>query len=308
MGKKSMFIRPEMCRKFEIAFLNHLPLIVYDLETTGLKKTDVIVQFSAIKLDYNSSSGGYIITDKINLYIKPPFKMPEEASIINRITDQMLEGKPDESEVFPLIQKFFERNRDAVVCGYNILHFDNAMMNTMFLRCSERPFAPAKTIDIMVMAMEILDRENLPDKSFKQASCASVFGINEEGLHAADIDTMVSAKLMFHLYHKYKDNCIDYAVEKQKPRIYIKNMYAFKKSKFSNFVIISAYVNANGQTIVGQIHYDRYNHRYVQDSGNLFEIGNRLQFTIDADRLSGGSIDKFKKIKKERDTYAGTVV
>lgn len=294
----STFVRPDMCRRFEIAFANHYPLIVYDLETTGVRRSDVIVQFSGLKLEYNEAKKGYLPTKSLTLYIKPPFPMPAEASAVNHITDEMLLDAPSAAEAFPQIRDFFgdvSASSSTVICGYNIAKFDNAMMNTLYLQQSGKKFEPDKVVDIMCMAMEVLDRDDLPDRSFNQTACASMYGIHEENMHSADTDTLVSSKLMFHLYHTYKDKEIDYAEEVKKPRIRIMQMSNFKKSRYVNYVIIPITAEINGETKNGRVYYDRYNRKYVQSAGDLFDQCNRLQFTADADRYAGGDIYAFKQ-------------
>lgn len=298
---QSTFVRPDMCKRFEIAFTNHYPLIVYDLETTGVKRSDVIVQFSGLKLEYSVEKGGYLPTKSLTLYIKPPFPMPAEASAVNHITDEMLQNAPSASEAFPRIREFFgdvSANSTTVVCGYNITKFDNAMMDVMYSQQSGENFEPNKVVDIMYMAMEVLDRDDLPDRSFNQTTCASMYGIQEEHMHSADTDTLVSSKLMFRLYHTYKDQEIDYAAESKKPRIHIVSMSNFKKSRYVNYVIIPISAVIDGQTQTGRVYYDRYNRKYVQSAGNLFELCNRLQFTADADSYAGGNIYAFKQSKE----------
>jgi DNA polymerase III alpha subunit (gram-positive type) len=296
---KNIWIRRDACRKFEWTMKNFMgPIIFYDTETTGLKKTDYIVQLSAIKFERNSA-GRYGITGKLNEFIKPPVPMPKEASDVNHITDEVLKDKPTEEEIFQKIRDFFGNVNDIesapVISGYNITGFDNKMMNAMYGRCSNETFTPVRVVDVNAMAMECVDRKELADGSFNLTSVAGLYGIVEDTMHSSDTDTLVTAKLAWALYNDYKDNFRETVSEK--PEIFIRSMYPMKKSKFCNFIMINVSLQDGS---VGRLHYDIYNKKYVEDEGDIMERGNMMKFSYDADAASGGAIAKYKVKTKGR--------
>ena len=80
-------------------------LIVFDLETTGLKKlTDRILSFSAVKVTYDGVS--FREVDRINQFINPEMIIPKEVSDINGITNEMVQDKPTEDVAAVTIRNF----------------------------------------------------------------------------------------------------------------------------------------------------------------------------------------------------------
>lgn len=128
-------------------------LVVFDTETTGLSAaTDRVVEFGAIK--FAVVDGNLFEMDKIDVYIKPPFSMPEKASAVNGITDEFLADKPSEDEVFPEIEKFM--NDVDCVAGYNV-NYDIGMMSAMYKRMG-KDFSFKYTLDVLEMARDFLEK------------------------------------------------------------------------------------------------------------------------------------------------------
>lgn len=96
------------------------PLVVFDIETTGLdKKKDYIIQFAAIKynLETNEKLG------QINYFIQPSgnYTMSIAALAIHRITPKFLSDKPFFADVALEIYDFM---KDCDILTYNGLNFD----------------------------------------------------------------------------------------------------------------------------------------------------------------------------------------
>ncbi len=90
--------------------------VVFDLETTGLSPaSDQIIELSAVKV-----KGGRV-TEEFSALVNPGIAIPYRASMINNITDQMVEDEPDISRVLPLFLDFIG---DSVLVGHNIKGFD----------------------------------------------------------------------------------------------------------------------------------------------------------------------------------------
>lgn len=109
------------------------PLVVPDIETTGLKKeVDYIIQFSAIKVDRISGN----IIDSINFYIKPtgPYNITIQAYMKHHIKPEFLEDKPTFKEVAPAIRDFFE---GCDILTYNGNKFDLPFIKAEFNRIGE---------------------------------------------------------------------------------------------------------------------------------------------------------------------------
>lgn len=299
---KNIYIRRDICETFNSIIKNFVgPIIIYDLETTGLSKvSDRIVQIAAIKLVRNEE-GLYRVKETMNQYIRPPFPMPEAASNVNHITDEMLRDAPTEDEIFEKIEHFFGNVNcgSAVVTGYNIMKFDNVLMSNMYKRHGKEGFAPILTVDIMDMSMEMIDRDELKDRSFKQENVAELFSFKEQTMHNAFTDVMVSGRILWRLYEDYlKFRRMPKGYYDSLPKVTILGMYEMKKSKTSNFIIVNVTGIIQGNVQNGQFHYDLYNKRYVEDDGDLMNQVDMLKFSLDADRYAGGSISHYRSAKR----------
>lgn len=94
--------------------------IAFDLETTGtLAGVDQIVEIGAVLFDESGTPETIFAT-----LINPGIPMPEGASRVNGITDDMLVGKPTVNEVLDAFAEF---------CGDEIMVAHNAAFDAQFL-------------------------------------------------------------------------------------------------------------------------------------------------------------------------------
>ena len=303
--RKKAYINRKRCKEVDQIMKHYAgPIIMYDLETTGLScLSDRIVQIAAVKLERNRK-GQYRITDRINQYIKPPFPMPKGASDVNHITDDILKDAPDENEIFPIIDKFFlnpSTGMQHVVAGYRIEKFDNRMMDNLYKRHGRAGFIPENTLDVMQIAIELIDRADLEDMSFTQTNVAKLYGFEEDTMHDAFTDVWVSGKLLWHLYRIYLEQ---YKVPENyydaMPKLSILGMYALKKSKMVNFIYVSVTATIQGECRSGRFCYDMYRKRFVEESGDLMELCDLQTFSKNADIYAGGSIEKYHSAKRRK--------
>ena len=102
------------------------PLIFFDLETTGISATkDRIVQLGYIKVMPNGSE------EQGNFFINPEMHIPEEASAIHHITDEMVADKPTFKQMAGRLEQIF---KGCDVAGYNSNRFDVPLLVEEFLR------------------------------------------------------------------------------------------------------------------------------------------------------------------------------
>ena len=108
------------------------PLVVLDLETTGIKvQIDRIVEISTLKLlpDGNNK----IHTRRLN----PGIPIPAQATAIHGITDADVANEHSFEEIAPRLATYLE---GCDLCGYNIWNFDLRMLVNEFKR-AEVPFS-----------------------------------------------------------------------------------------------------------------------------------------------------------------------
>ena len=90
--------------------------VVFDLETTGIHPTyDKVIEISAIKVV------GGVVESEFSSLVNPEMEIPFEASMVNGITDDMVEDAPT-FEV--ALRDFLEFAGDAILVGHNIRLFD----------------------------------------------------------------------------------------------------------------------------------------------------------------------------------------
>lgn len=102
--------------------------IFFDLETTGVDVSkDRICELSAIKTDLNLK-----ILEKKTVLINPCVTIPEEATKIHGISNEMVKDKPTFSQYSKALYSYFQ---GSILAGYNIKRFDIPLLVEEFLRC-----------------------------------------------------------------------------------------------------------------------------------------------------------------------------
>ena len=122
------------------AELTEKDYVVFDLETTGLERTEEIIEIGAVKI-----RGGKIAEQWTTL-VKPSKPLTEENTKLTGITDEMLADAPKIGEVLPDFMKFIDGT---------VLVAHNADFDMSFLRrdaAAEEYEVRNKVADTMVMA------------------------------------------------------------------------------------------------------------------------------------------------------------
>lgn len=199
--KKSIWKSSSLWPDIKEALDTGRPLIVYDLETTGLSSTkDRIIEIAAIKYHIDPQEDGdynMVETDIYHQYINPEYELPEVIVNLTGITDDKLRNMPTEAECIDDIEAFFD---GCIVSGYNITTFDNKFMHELYGRFG-RFFQPAGCIDGIKMARNRLRRQE-DVENFKLATVGAFFGIEFQA-HSAIEDTRTTGKLVQIFIHEY---------------------------------------------------------------------------------------------------------
>lgn len=107
-------------------FIKNNVFVAYDLETTGLNANGVggtpddIIEIGAVKI-----IGGEIV-EKFSTFVAPKRKLSQEITGLTGITEEMLVGAPDVSDVIPDFYKFCE---GSIMVGHNSLNFDSKFIS-----------------------------------------------------------------------------------------------------------------------------------------------------------------------------------
>ena len=179
--QENIFIKEPVYKEI-IALKN---IVVYDLETTGLDPESCeIIEIGAIKIEKGK------ITKKFSTFVKPKSPIPQEASRINHITDEMVKDAPGIEDV---ILDFYDFSKDCVLSGYNNTDFDNK-----FLRKAGQQFNVKfnnENIDVLLLARS----SNLKLSNYKLSSVASALNIDLSNAHRAYNDAFATAKILLKL-------------------------------------------------------------------------------------------------------------
>jgi DNA polymerase-3 subunit alpha (Gram-positive type) len=156
--------------------------VVFDLETTGLSPADNrIIEIGAVKLNNME------IVGEFSTFINPQMPIPDDASRINGITDDMVRDAPYEREAFGKLIEFCGDCKCLV--GHNAIKFDMLFIRAGFARCGlECDFSAVDTLD--------LSRAAVPErKSHKLNLMVEHYKLGEFNHHRALDDARVTALL-----------------------------------------------------------------------------------------------------------------
>lgn len=119
------------------------PLIVFDLETTGLDLVkDRIIQISYIKVRPKDKDGD---EERKSLFINPGRDIPSEVQKLTGITEEMVKHAPQFKYVAKSLAATFS---GCDFAGYNSNHFDVPMLAEEFLRAGvDFDFSRCRLID-----------------------------------------------------------------------------------------------------------------------------------------------------------------
>lgn len=129
------------------------PLIVFDLETTGLDLVkDRIIQISYIKVKPNQEE------ERETLFVNPEKEIPLEVVELTGISNEDVADKPTFKEMAATLAKKFE---GCDFAGFNSNHFDIPMLAEEFLRAGiDFDFGKCRLIDAQTIFHK-MERRNL---------------------------------------------------------------------------------------------------------------------------------------------------
>ncbi len=169
-------------------------MIFFDLETTGTSVTkDRIIQIAAVKVDKDFN----IIPDtRKKLLVNPTIPIPEGATKVHGITNEMVKDKP---EFKAYANSMFQYFSDPVIAGYNIKNYDVPLLAEEFARCNiSWPAAGTKFIDQYRIF-------SLKEKRDLTAALKFYTGETMDGAHDAENDNLATIKIFKGQMNMYKD-------------------------------------------------------------------------------------------------------
>lgn len=168
------------------------PLIVFDLETTGLDFIrDRIIQISYIKVSPDGTE------ERENIFVNPEKPIPHEVVELTGITDDDVKDAPTFKTLAPQLSEKF---KGCDFAGYNSNHFDIPMLAEEFLRAGiDFDFSKCRLIDAQTIFMK-MERRNLA--AAYKFYCGRKMEEDFEA-HRADQDTEATYRVLMGELDKY---------------------------------------------------------------------------------------------------------
>ncbi len=163
--------------------LNRLPIVVIDLETTGLNvATDRIVQLGGVTM-----KGGRILEETYNRLVNPGITIDSKIADIHGITNEKVVEKPSYGELHIDFHKFIQ---DRIVVGFNV-GFDLAMLRNETERLKLKPLH-YRFLDVRFLGLVL----SLSPELLYLESLADSFSLKSENRHDALGDSILTAKIL----------------------------------------------------------------------------------------------------------------
>ena len=168
------------------------PICFFDLETTGTNPgKDRIVEIAVLKLDINNQKKEMVWR------VNPECPIPDEASSVHGITDEMVKDQPIFKQISKEIFNFIE---GCDLGGYNIDKFDLPLLVEEFIRSGidVSSFVKVKTVDVQTIFFK---------KEPRALSSALKFYCNKDhgNAHTALDDTLATYEVLLSQLDKYHD-------------------------------------------------------------------------------------------------------
>jgi DNA polymerase-3 subunit epsilon len=167
------------------------PLCFFDLETTGTDiSKDRIVEIAILKLFPDGSQ------EKMEARANPEMPIPEEASAVHGITNEMIANEPTFKEQS---NKIYEFIKGCDLAGFNSDRFDIPLLVEELLRAEiEFDFKNTKTIDVQTIFHKMEARTLV---------AALKFYCNQEltDAHSAHADTQATHDVLLAQLDRYQD-------------------------------------------------------------------------------------------------------
>jgi DNA polymerase-3 subunit epsilon len=159
------------------------PIVFFDLETTGIDVINSrIVQIAYLKLNLDAS------TEENSILINPIIPIPEEATNVHGITNDMVKDAPFFSEIAKSLYDVF---KDCDIAGYNSNSYDLPLLCEEFARLSIL-FLNWDYNLIDVLKYERILKPNKLSDVYKRYT-----GKELEGAHDALVDVKATFEILF---------------------------------------------------------------------------------------------------------------
>ena len=174
--------------------LEELPIVVLDLETTGLRPhLDAICEIGAVSVQ------GYVISGSYATLVNPQRSMPKEVIKIHHLTSEHLKDAPLLADILPEFLRFLGSN---VIVGHNV-GFDLSFLTSAAL---------AWGVDLLkfpILDTAALARQLIPQQqSYSLVNLSHSLNLPNTRFHRALEDATTTAHLLAHLFQRAAEHNI----------------------------------------------------------------------------------------------------
>ena len=167
--------------------------IAFDLETTGtLPGVDQIAEIGAVLFNEQGCPETIFAT-----LINPGIPMPEAASRVNGITDEMLRGQPLITDVLDAFAEF---------CGDEVLVAHNASFDMQFLTSDIRKHETTSPRGLVLDTYPIAKKVYPGLANHKLGTLIQHLGIPGSGFHRAEADASYCGQLFYRMITRLSPN------------------------------------------------------------------------------------------------------
>lgn len=167
--------------------------IAFDLETTGtLPGVDQIVEIGAVTFNEDGIPETVFAT-----LINPGIPMPEAASRVNGITDDMLVGKPTISEVLDAFAEY---------CGDTTLVAHNAAFDAQFLIADIKKYETSAPRGVILDTYPIAKKVYPGLANYKLGTLVQHLGIESTNFHRAEEDAAYCGQVFYKMIQRLSPN------------------------------------------------------------------------------------------------------
>jgi DNA polymerase-3 subunit epsilon len=173
--------------------------IAFDLETTGtLPGVDQIVEIGAVQFNEQGVPETIFAT-----LINPGISMPEAASRVNGITDDMLVGKPLISDVLDAFAEY---------CGEEIMVAHNAAFDAQFLTADIKKHETTAPRGVILDTLPLARKVYPGLANYKLGTLVQHLGIPTTSFHRAEEDAAYCGQLFHKMVTRLSPNGVPVAL------------------------------------------------------------------------------------------------
>lgn len=162
--------------------------VLVDLETTGLDNSDEIIEIGALRVVNHK------ITQSFSTLCKPHKLIPQDATEVHHITNEMVTNSPDITKVMSAFCDFIKE--DDILMGHNISTFD-----IKYLERDAKTYLDTEMKNKLYDTLYVSRREMKFLKSHSLKGLSDYYGIDYSKAHRAVEDCFINYQVYEKMIH-----------------------------------------------------------------------------------------------------------